>query len=156
RKEVGPTVKRGVGDLFSNYNFEATKWSDLVKSESRQANETNRVEYQDTSGSGALNRGAIRYQLLVPSYTVLFSFFLVLSVGRLFIAERKHGTMVRLRAAPLTRAEILVGKMIPCLAISLVQGAFLLTAGRLIFGMTWGSRPELLIPLVFCTSFAAV
>jgi ABC-type transport system involved in multi-copper enzyme maturation permease subunit len=156
RKEVGPAVKRGVAELFSNYNFEALKWSDLVKSAARQANEANRVGYRDTTGSGVLNRGALRYQILVPSYTVMFAFFLVLNVGWLFVAERKYGTLVRLRAAPLTRAQILMGKLLPCLAVSLIQGAFLLAAGRVIFGMTWGSRPELLLPVVACTSFAAV
>ncbi|VTR94244.1 abc-2 type transporter : ABC-2 type transporter OS=Planctomyces limnophilus (strain ATCC 43296 / DSM 3776 / IFAM 1008 / 290) GN=Plim_4114 PE=4 SV=1: ABC2_membrane_3 [Gemmata massiliana] len=156
QKQVGPTVKRGVGDLFSSYNFEATRWSDLVKSETREGIAANRVEYKDSSGSGVLNRGALRYQILVPSYTVMFAFFLVLSVGWLFVAERKHGTLVRLRAAPLTRGQILLGKLLPCLAVSLLQGVFLLAAGRLIFGMTWGSRPELLLPLVGSTSFAAV
>ena len=86
----------------------------------------------------------------------MFSFFLVLSVGWLFVGERKNGTLVRLRAAPLTRSQILFGKLLPCLAVSLVQGLFLLAAGRMIFGMTWGSRPDLLLPLVICTSFAAV
>jgi ABC-type Na+ efflux pump permease subunit len=156
RRQVGPTVKQGVGDLFSNYNFEATTWADLVKSGPREANESNRVEYKNTGGTGLLNRGALRYQILVPSYTVMFAFFLVLSVGWLFVGERKHGTLARLRAAPLTRAQILLGKLLPCLAVSLLQGLFLLAAGRLIFGMTWGSRPELLLPLVVCTSFAAV
>ena len=98
----------------------------------------------------------MRYQVLVPSYTVMFAFFLVLSVGWLFVAERKHGTLTRLRAAPLTRGQILLGKLLPCLAVSLAQGFFLLAAGRLIFGMTWGSRPDLLIPVVICTSIAAV
>ncbi len=156
QKKVGPTVKEGVGDLFSNYNFESTRWTDLVKTDARAANTANRVEYKDTVGSGVLNRGALRYQILVPSYTVMFSFFLVLSVGWLFVAERKHGTLVRLRAAPLTRGQILMGKMLPCLVVSLLQGVFLLAAGRLLFGMTWGSRPELLLPLVASTSFAAV
>jgi hypothetical protein len=156
RNEVGPTVKLGVKDMFSNYNFEATRWDELVNSESRTPTTDNVVEYHDTGGSGFLNRGALRYQILVPSYTVMFSFFLVLSVGWLFVTERKHGTLVRLRAAPLTRAQILLGKLLPCLVVSLVQGFFLLAAGRIIFGMTWGSRPELLLPLVACTSFAAV
>ncbi|MDY3551505.1 ABC transporter permease [Gemmata sp. JC717] len=156
RKEIGPTVKAGVGDLFSDYNFEASRWTDLVKSEAREGNTANRDEYRDAAGSGPLSRGALRYQFLVPSYTVMFAFFLVLSVGWLFVAERKHGTLVRLRAAPLTRGEILLGKLLPCLVVSLLQGAFLLIAGRVIFGMTWGHRPELLLPLVASTSFAAV
>ena len=156
RKQVGPKVQDQVGELFSNYNFRAKTWADLVKSEARQGNDASRSAYRDTSGTGFLNRGAVRYQVLVPSYTVMFAFFLVLSVGWLFVAERKHGTLARLRAAPLTRGQILMGKLLPCLAVSLIQGFFLLLAGRIIFGMTWGSRPELLLAVVVCTSVAAV
>jgi len=156
RREVGPKVQDGVADLFSNYNFKAKTWADLVKSQSREANTASRTEYRDTSGSGFLNRGAVRYQVLVPSYTVMFAFFLVLSVGWLFVAERKHGTLARLRAAPLTRGQILIGKLLPCLVVSLAQGFFLLAAGYVIFGMTWGTRPDLLVPVVICTSAAAV
>jgi ABC-2 type transport system permease protein len=156
RKEVGPKVQEQVGELFSNYNFKAKSWADLVKSDAREANLVNRSEYRDTSGTGFLNRGAVRYQILVPSYTVMFAFFLVLSVGWLFVAERKHGTLARLRAAPLTRGQILLGKLLPCLAVSLAQGFFLLAAGWLIFGMTWGSRPDLLMLVVISTSVAAV
>lgn len=156
RKQVGPKVQDEVGELFSNYNFRAKTWADLVKSDARLGNEANLTEYRDTSGTGFLNRGAVRYQVLVPSYTVMFAFFLVLSVGWLFVAERKHGTLARLRAAPLTRGQILLGKLLPCLAVSLAQGFFLLLAGRVIFGMTWGSRPDLLAAVVVCTSVAAV
>ena len=94
RKQVGPEVQDQVGELFSNYNFHAKTWADLVKSDARQGNEANRSTYHNTSGTGFLNRGAVRYQMLVPSYTVMFAFFLVLSVGWLFVAERKHGTLV--------------------------------------------------------------
>lgn len=156
RKEIGPRVQEGVADLFSNYDFHAKTWAGLVKSTAREANEKDRTQYHNTSGSGFLNRGALRYQILVPSYTVMFAFFLVLNVGWLFVAERKNGTLVRLRAAPLTRSQILFGKLLPCLMVSLAQGFFLLGMGRLIFGMTWGSHPELLIPVVVCTSAAAV
>jgi ABC-type multidrug transport system permease subunit len=156
RREVGPKVQEGVADLFSNYNFKAKTWADLVKSDARQGNDASKTTYRDTSGSGFLNRGAVRYQVLVPSYTVMFAFFLVLSVGWLFVAERKHGTLARLRAAPLTRGQILLGKLLPCLVVSLAQGFFLLAAGYVIFGMTWGTRPELLVPVVVCTSAAAV
>jgi ABC-type multidrug transport system permease subunit len=147
RKPVGDTVKRGVGDLFSNYNFESTTWSDLVKSDARQATRTNRTTLTTAAD--------LRAPILVPSNTVMFAFFLVLTVGWLFVAERKNGTLVRLRAAPITRGQILLGKLIPCLAVSLVQGFFLLAAGWLLLNMSWGPRPGLLVPLVACTAFAA-
>lgn len=148
RRQVGPTVKRGVGDLFSNYNFESATWSDLVKSDQRQANTSNRTTLTTATD--------LRAPILVPSNSVMFAFFLVLNVGWLFVAERKHGTLVRLRAAPLTRGQILLGKLLPCLLVSLLQGFFLLGAGRLVLNMSWGARPELLIPLVASTSVAAV
>jgi ABC-type multidrug transport system permease subunit len=156
RDEVGPRVRDEVQELLSNYDFRAKTWAGLNKDRMRSGNMANRSEYKDTSGSGFLNRGAVRYQILVPSFTVLFTFFLVLSVGWLFVAERKHGTLLRLRVAPLTRAQILMGKLLPCLMVSLAQGVFLFTAGWLLFGLTWGSRPDLLLLVVSCTSVAAV
>jgi ABC-2 type transport system permease protein len=114
-------------------------------------------------GLGLLGRGEVRYQVLVPSYTVTFAFFLVLTVGWLFVSERRQGTLKRLRAAPLTRVEILLGKLLPCFLFSLGQGAFLLGAGKLVFGMKWGpedwslARQILwLLPVVFSTSLAAM
>jgi ABC-type multidrug transport system permease subunit len=156
QREVGPKVKDGVQDLFSNYNFESTTWADLTRDAARDVNESNRTTYADTEGSGLLKRGAVRYQILVPSYVVMFAFFLVLTVGWLFVAERKHGTLTRLRAAPLSRGHILLGKLLPCFAVSLFQGFFLLAAGKLVFGMNWGPQPWLLVPVVVCTSAAAV
>src|SRR5262249_52864454 len=107
-------------------------------------------------GSGWLKRGAVRYQLLVPSYLVMFAFFLVLTVGWLFVAERRQGTMQRLIAAPLTRGQILLGKLIPCLFLSLFQGFFLLAAGRVLFDMSWGPEPGWLALVVVATSLAAM
>ncbi|VTU02110.1 ABC-2 type transporter OS=Planctomyces limnophilus (strain ATCC 43296 / DSM 3776 / IFAM 1008 / 290) GN=Plim_4114 PE=4 SV=1: ABC2_membrane_3 [Gemmataceae bacterium] len=156
RAEVGPKVRDGVQEVLSNYDFKAKTWAGLNKDRARSANPDGVTEYRDTSGTGFLNRGAVRYQILVPSYTVMFAFFLVLSVGWLFVAERKHGTLARLRAAPLARGQILMGKLLPCLAVSLAQGFFLLAAGWALFGMTWGSRPDLLAAVVVCTSLAAV
>lgn len=153
---IGATITRTLQETFSNYNFTSKTWAGLTKSAEREGNLKNRSTFADTEGSGFLKRGAVRYQILVPSYTVMFAFFLVLTVGWLFVAERKHGTLIRLRFAPLSRGQILLGKLLPCLAVSLFQGFFLLAAGKLVFGMNWGADPWLLIPVVVCTSAAAV
>src|SRR5205085_9727952 len=91
-----------------------------------------------------------------PSYTVMFAFFLVLTVGWLFVAERRQGTLKRLRAAPLTRTQIILGKLLPCLILSLGQGLFLLGAGKLVFGMSWGPDPLWIVLVVATTSLAAM
>ncbi len=105
---------------------------------------------------GLLKRGAQRYQILVPSYIVMFAYFLVLTVGWLFVAERHQGTLKRLRAAPLSRTQIVLGKLLPCFALSVFQGVFLLLAGNVIFGMSWGPAPLWLLAVVVATSFSAM
>jgi ABC-type Na+ efflux pump permease subunit len=149
---AAPVLER----LFAKYDLKAKTWAKLTRQEPRPASQTAVGHYQADAGSGLLKRGALRYQILVPSYTVMFAFFLVLTVGWLFVAERRQGTMLRLRAAPLSRGQILLGKLIPCYALSLVQGFFLLGAGKLAFGMSWGAEPLWLIPVVAATSFAAM
>ncbi len=155
KDKIGQGVKTGIATLFSNYNFTAKTWAGLTKNEERGPSEGNRSQYT-AEPTGLLKRGALRYQILVPSYTVMFAFFMVLTVGWLFVAERRQGTLVRLRAAPLTRGQILIGKLLPCLLLSLFQGLFLLAAGKLVFGMIWGPQPWLLIPVVAATSLSAM
>ena len=156
KKQLGDGIQKGIGGFFSEYNFTGKTWAKLTKSEEPPPNAENRSAYEAPDGGVSLDRGAVRYQVLVPSYTVTFAFFLVLTVGWLFVAERRHGTMARLRAAPLARWQILLGKLLPCLAVSLVQGGLLLGCGNLIFGMSFGPTPWLLVPVVVSTSVAAV
>ncbi len=95
------------------------------------------------------------YQTIVPGYTVMFAFFLVNIMARSFITERELGTLSRLRIAPISAVDVLLGKTLPFLIISLTQTIVLFLFGRLLFGMSWGTQPLLLLPVVFCTSLAA-
>jgi ABC-2 type transport system permease protein len=95
------------------------------------------------------------YQTLVPAYTVMFAFFLVPIMGRSFIEERQLGTLRRLQIAPISSVDLVLGKTLPFLIISLVQSSVLFLFGRLLFGMSWGTYWWLLIPIVTCTSLAA-
>ena len=157
KKSIGDAIQKGIGAFFSNYQFRAKTWAGLTKSEAPETRSQNRVTYDEPdAGTLGLKRGTARYQALVPSYTVTFAYFLILTVGWLFVTERRQGTMIRLRAAPLARWQILLGKLLPCLGISLFQGFFLLLCGKLVFGMSWGMYPWLLIPVVVATSVSAV
>lgn len=104
---------------------------------------------------GGTEPGNPVYQTLVPAYTVMFAFFLVPIMGRSFIAERELGTLRRLRIAPISAIDVVLGKTIPFLVISLAQSAALFLFGRLLFGMSWGAQPWLLFPIVACTSLSA-
>ena len=160
---LGPGIQKALKKLFIKYDLTGRTWADLTKAGPRQGTGAAPTLYTPEDGTGLLRRGAVRYQVLVPSYTVMFAFSLVLTVGWLFVTERQQGTLKRLRAAPLTRSQLLLGKLLPCFALSVAQGAFLLAAGKLVFGMRWGpaawpwwEQALWLLPVVLATSLAAM
>jgi ABC-type multidrug transport system permease subunit len=163
QEKVGQGVQSALDQQFINYNLRGQTWADLNKAQAKDDGGAEITDYVNQDGSGFLKRGAQRYQTLVPAYAVMFAFFLVLTVGWVFVAERRQGTLKRLRAAPVSQAEILLGKLLPCFVISLGQGIFLLVAGRLLFGMRWGpdqwsfwQQASWLLLVVFSTSLAAM
>lgn len=95
------------------------------------------------------------YQKIVPSYTVLFTFFLITIMARSFLAEKELGTLQRLRSTPASNVALIIGKTLPFYFVSLLQGALLFISGRLLFGMSWGPRPELLPIVIAATSLSA-
>lgn len=139
KRQMGVGIKVALKKLFAKYDLTGKTWAALTRAMGTREGEGAEVSsYVNREGSGVLSRGAQRYQLLVPSYTVMFSFFLVIIVGWVFAAERRQGTLKRLRAAPITRGQVLAGKLIPCFVVSVGQGICLLVAARLLFGVRWG------------------
>lgn len=114
-----------------------------------------RWENTSAAKAAAVDTGNRVYQFFIPSYTVLFVFFLVNIMGRSFLDERAMGTLRRLRIAPISPTAILIGKTLPFMVLSLVQTSILMVSGRLLFGMSWGPQPYLLLPIMLCTSAAA-
>lgn len=162
RHRVGEGVKKALEQQFNKYDLTGMTWAALTKS-TGQGGVAQVTQFQDSEGSGLLRRGAARYQVLVPMYTVLFSFFLVLVVGWVFVSERRQGTLKRLRLAPISQAQIILGKLLPSYVVAVLQGLTLLVLGKLVFGMRWGPdrwglevQAGLLFVLVLFTSMAAM
>jgi ABC-type multidrug transport system permease subunit len=163
RKKVGLGVQEALRQQFSKYDLTGKTWAALTKAEEHSGAGAGLTPYVDEGGIGPLKRGAAVYKTLVPSYTVMFAFALVLIVGWLFVSERRRGTLKRLQAAPVTRPQVLLGKFLPCLALAAAQGVFLLAAGKLVFGLPWGPeswplarQAALLLPVVLTTAVAAM
>lgn len=95
------------------------------------------------------------YRSLVPSYTVFFAFFLIHMMALSFVRERHQGTLTRLCIAPLPRSCLLVGKSFAFFVLSVSQGIILFLAARLLFGISLGPMPWLLLPVIVSTSLAA-
>jgi len=97
----------------------------------------------------------IIYQTLVPAFLVMFAFFLVNVMANSFISERKNGTLRRLQMSRVSPVQLLCGKTLPFLFVSILQSVLLFLAGRLMFGMSWGKYPAMLLPVIFTTSVSA-
>jgi ABC-2 type transport system permease protein len=95
------------------------------------------------------------YQTLVPAFLVMFAFFLVNIMASSFITERKLGTLRRLQMSRVSSVQLLWGKTLPFLFVSIVQSLLLFLAGKLMFGMSWGRYPWMLLPVIFTTSISA-
>lgn len=88
------------------------------------------------------NRGGMFFTFVWPIIvTVVF--------GISMVTERTHGTLVRLRMAPLTRAQILGGKALSCFASILIVELML-------FALAWGFgvRPSS-IPLLIVAGLSS-
>jgi len=77
------------------------------------------------------------------------------SFGVSLVAERRRGTLRRLRAAPLGRARILAGKALACFLTLLCLCLLIFAVGRLFFDVIPGS-PLLLGLALLCTAAAFV
>jgi ABC-2 type transport system permease protein len=71
------------------------------------------------------------------------------------VAERTHGTFVRLRMAPVSAAQLLGGKALACFATLLLMQSLLLLVGMLFFGLRVTS-PLLLVVAMLSASTAFV
>lgn len=98
---------------------------------------------------------SIIYQTLVPAFMVMFAFFLVNIMASSFINERKLGTLRRLQASRITPVQLLWGKTLPFLFVSVAQSILLFLSGKFLFGMSWGTYPLMLLPVVLTTSISA-
>ena len=100
-------------------------------------------------------RGNIIYQTLVPAFMVMFAFFLVNIMANSFITERKLGTLLRLQVSRISPVQLLWGHTLPFLVVSIAQSMLLFLSGKLMFGMSWGTHPTMLLPVLVATSMSA-
>ncbi|NDH06230.1 hypothetical protein EBX93_09930, partial [bacterium] len=87
REKVGAGIQTALIGQFKNYNLTGKSWASLTRSINSTETDKTLTLYQNEDGAGILKRGAIRYQILVPSFTVMFAFSLILISGWIFVAE---------------------------------------------------------------------
>ncbi len=100
--------------------FEAAQMRPLI-------NVIQSVPQQDTTQEAAPDLS----QSAVPGFTVLFVFLAAQTTARSIYEEKKIGSFRRLVAAPLSKVELLIGKILPNFITGLVQMVVIFAFGSL-------------------------
>src|SRR4030095_9853766 len=74
-----------------------------------------------------------QYNIVPGLMGVILTMTLVMMTGLAITRERERGTMENLLAMPITPLEVMTGKIIPYIAIGLIQASIILLAARFIF-----------------------
>jgi len=93
----------------------------------------------------------------VPGTMVMFTMLILLTSGAiLLVVERQHGLLRRLASTPITPGAVVAGKWASRMALGLVQIAFAMLVGRVLFRVDWGpSLPMVVTVLAAWASFNA-
>lgn len=89
---------------------------------------------------------------IVPGYTVMFVFFILITMVSTFIKDRDGGMAARLASTPLSSYDYLIGKWIPYMIIVLIQIAILFIFGKIVYEVPT-EQPLLLTMLSFILAF---
>jgi ABC-2 type transport system permease protein len=81
----------------------------------------------------------------VPAYTIFGVFFIVLTLASGLLREKQEGTFRRILTAPMTRATLLAGKLVPYYLVNLVQIGLMFAVGVLLYGLRTGSVAALVV-----------
>jgi ABC-2 type transport system permease protein len=112
------------------------------------------VKSQDMAGEEAEGGGgSIGYY--IPAWTVMFAFFLIVSIGESLLKEKEQGSFRRLMAAPINPASIIAGFMLAYSLVVFLQVIVLFGTGVVVFGMPLGDSPLGLFLITLAVALAA-
>lgn len=79
--------------------------------------------------------GNTQYNVVPGLMGVILTMTMVMMTGLAITRERERGTMENLLATPVKPLEVMTGKIVPYVAIGLVQASIILAAARWVFGV---------------------
>jgi ABC-2 type transport system permease protein len=96
------------------------------------------------------NEDLLSRNMIVPGLVAVIMMIIAAMLTSLTIArEWERGTMEQLAATPVTRLEVVLGKMLPYIAIGLIDVAVSSLCGVFLFGVAFRGNPFLLAILSF-------
>jgi ABC-2 type transport system permease protein len=97
----------------------------------------------------------------VPGWALFGVFFISGVLAQSILEEKRTGAFRRLVASPMSRATVLLGKLVPHVIVNLIQITLLFLVGYFVLPLTglprldWGAHPEGLIVISVCASITA-
>ena len=76
-----------------------------------------------------------QYNIVPGLMGVILTMTMVMMTGLAITRERERGTMENMLAMPLSPLEVMTGKIVPYVAIGLVQASIIVAAARYVFGV---------------------
>ncbi len=90
------------------------------------------------------------FEQTIPGTMTMFCMLVLLTSGAvLLVVEREQGLLRRLASAPISRGAVVLGKWTGKMSLALVQIAFAMLAGTLLFGMRWGAALPMVCVVLF-------
>jgi len=117
-------------------------------------NEKPRIWKLDVSPSGQRQQIPSGFEQSIPGILVMFTLLVLLtSGGTMLVIERKQGLLRRLASTPITRAEVVSGKLGGRMVLAAIQVSAALMVGTFLFKMDWG--PDFAMILGVLAAWAA-
>jgi ABC-2 type transport system permease protein len=85
--------------------------------------------------------GITQYNVVPGLMGVILTMTLVMMTGLAITRERERGTMENLLATPVLPVEVMTGKIVPYVAIGLIQASIILIATRFVFNVPFVGSP---------------
>jgi len=131
----------------------ATATEELNASDLVTLNDKPRIWKLDVSSAGQRREIPSGFEQAVPGILVMFTLLVLLtSGGTMLVNERKQGLLRRLASAPVTRAEVVSGKLGGRMILATIQISAALLVGTFLFKMNWG--PDFAMILVVLAAWA--
>lgn len=103
----------------------------------------------EVKAAGARRRVPLGFEQAVPGTMVMFVLLVMFTLGGVSIhQERQLGILRRLASSPMSRGAVVLGKLGSRLCLGMIQIAFAMITGTLLFGVDWGPNLAALIPVL--------
>lgn len=118
-------------------------------------NEKPRLWELEISPAGKREKIPVGFEQAIPGILVMFTLLVLLtSGGTMLLLERKQGLLRRLASTPISRSEVVSGKLGGRMILAVIQVGAALLVGTFLFKMNWG--PDFAMVLVVLAAWAAL